>query len=395
MSYVGRLLRCWLLVPSVTLLFTGCSWFDLFNSNDSMSIRTIWSTVVSARSVGTPTLAGNRVIQAFDDRIVRAFNVSSGKLIWQTTPADQGIWPIRALVGPDSIVVVTAASAVFGFAVATGERRWQYVTSPDSTRGGEPGSVAFKTLAINASATIIAVPAWGSTVAAIRMSDGARLWHWAAIRDHNRPHGAQGAVWCGNTVFVSLWRYIDERGVPSEHSIVALDGTTGRELWTTVLPYSPIIVSANGWMECDETRLWATTMSGPLWALTRSDGTVVLNQPRDRGYLNNSGPRRVGTRVFADAGLRQQVVSYAADNGAELWRSSMIGSPNYRMVGGTEFLWLSNTSFLYIFRVSDGRLVVTQKLNDKGIAEAPLLLTERDAILPMENGIARVVLRNR
>lgn len=87
-------------------------------------------------------------------------------------------------------------------------------------------------------------------------------------------------------------------------------------------------------------------------------------------------------------------MAYRADDGTELSREQLTaGAPHLRMVGSVEYLWLSSGSFHYIFAVADGRLAITQKLDGRAIVEAPLPLAERDAIVPLESGIARVILK--
>lgn len=90
--------------------------------------------------------------------------------------------------------MVNAATSVRGYAVATGDLQRVHTTAADSSVDGRAGGVAFGTLRINDSRTVVAVPAWGSTVSAVRVADGVTLWTWRAVRDYQRRHGAQGAV---------------------------------------------------------------------------------------------------------------------------------------------------------------------------------------------------------
>lgn len=381
-------------VAVLTALFAigACGWLD--DGPPDYVLKPVWSVVVGANTRGTPLVVGARVVQAFTDRTLRAFDISTGRSLWNATSPDEGLWPVTMIVGPDSVIVVTAAASIRGHAANNGQVLWTFRPPIDSSLDGEPGSLAVHTLAVNAAKTQVVVPAWGSSVTALRVATGQPLWAWSPPRDHRRRHGANGAVWCGDRIFVSLWRYVDERGVPSEHSVTALDALTGRELWTTILPFSAFVVAANGWMECDTSRAWVATMGGPLWALSQENGSVVYRLERERGYLNGAGPRVTSRLVFADAGLKQDIVAYSGADGTERWRAARVVPPYVRMVGGEQYLWLTDGAYLSVFDVRDGRRVIYET-GERGVSAAPLLLSEKEAILPHEDGLARVVMRRR
>jgi outer membrane protein assembly factor BamB len=360
----GRLVS----VCAAILTIGACGWLD--DGSHELVLKQVWSSVAGANTRGTPLVVGTRVVQAFTDRTLRAFDLANGRALWSVASSDEGLWPVTLIAGPDSVIVVTAAASVRGHSVGSGQMLWTFRPPIDSSLDGEPGSLAVHTLAVNAAKTQVVVPAWGSSVTALRVATGQPLWTWSPLRDHARRHGANGAVWCGDRVFVSLWRYIDERGVPSEHSVAALDAATGRELWTTVLPVGAFIVAANGWMECDASRVWVATMGGPLWALGQANGSVVHRMERSPGYLNSA---------------------YSVVDGSERWRASAVVPPYIRMVGGERYLWLTDGSYLSVFDARDGRRVIYET-GERGVSEAPLLLSEEEAILPHEDGLARVVL---
>jgi outer membrane protein assembly factor BamB len=380
------------LVFASLAILVGCSLFDSEESPEQL--RVVWKTPTAVWGGGTPGLFADKIIASFEDQRLRAFRLDDGRLAWTGASAGRNLHAREVYVSSDSIAIVTAATEIHGYSAVDGSIRWRIALPPDSTVDvTQGGGVAQNELSLDATRTKIAVAAWGSTAAALRTRNGEKVWSWSAGLPNLRRHGANGALWCGNKVFVALWQYLDENGTRSQHSIAALDATTGQELWRTLLPFESIVVSANGKMACDNEMLFATTMGGPVWALFKETGAVGWRADRSRGYLNNTGPLLVNGVVFADDGIDERIVARRASDGSVLWRTAIGQVPNYSMQGGNALLWIAPGHNLHILDARSGSRLIVEAPDGWSSTWPPLLLDERNAVVATGNGVMRVRIR--
>ena len=323
------------LVISAVLLFgAGCGQEPTATNGRGVTER--WYQPQVGYAFARPAVDGTVVLFGTGDGQVVARDRATGAVRWATTIAPgQGINGAN-LIARAGVVVAPVASATFGLDASTGRVLWRY-EAPRDTVGGRTASGSVFLHTVDADSEVAYVPAWGASVSAVDLRTGAVRWVWTpgpsptdTARSGVFRSGADGLRVSGDTVFASAWHFTDVKGLASEAWIVALDRTSGRELWRVTIP-----VPGGGVATAAQPALWGnlliiSTINGDQYAVDRHTRQVVWHTAPgapDPGALQNANiisPTVAGDVVYHDGGNAYLYARRASD-GTLLWRTKYDG----------------------------------------------------------------------
>jgi outer membrane protein assembly factor BamB len=149
------------------------------------------------------------------------------------------------LIARGTVVVAPVLFYTVGLDAHTGRELWRYEAPKDTTDAGaaaNPGELGHTRIDVDEGTAYI--PAWGASVSAVDLHTGAVRWIWKPGRIEGDTAlsgvfraGSMGARVSGDTVFATLWHFVNRAGGTSEAWLVALDRSTGSELWRVKLPH--------------------------------------------------------------------------------------------------------------------------------------------------------------
>ena len=308
----------------------------------------------------TPLVAGSSVYFASGGGYVIARDVETGAAKW-TTSIGQSIHALSPEIGGANFVLrrgVLVTAVVFhtsALDIATGREIWRYHAPLDTIDNffdnypPRPGNVV--EARIDADDSTVFVPAWGATVSAVDINTGQPRWVWRVEANLPWRSGASGVRVSGDTVFATVWHFLNHSGTQSEAWLLALDKETGRELWRVV--FSP---PASGTMIACAPAVWrnlviVTLVSGHVFAIDRNTQSIVWH------ILPGIAANGLGTALITGAivydnvvyanGSDQAMHAYRASDGTELWASyvSQLGDDP---AVSNKFVYAANGASVYI-----------------------------------------------
>jgi outer membrane protein assembly factor BamB len=320
----------------------------------------IWHFQAAGRIESSPAVVGGVVYLVSEDGVVHALELASGSELWSVDlEAEAGA--ASPLVADSKVFVGDQAGVLHALDRTTGTEGWRLqsdgaiggsaawsdglvLTATDQGSvyavEGTSGHVRWQTTVSGPVTRSIAVdratayvPVSGGWLVAIHISDGSILW--------NQQVGASGE---GGTPAVAGDLVFDAVGIealdPAAMAVVALDAATGASRWRYASPdqaevYTPAVVAGRAYIVgLDErvvaldattgSQVWTVTTGAPNEALPAIvDGTV---------YVATNG----GTLQALDAGT-----------GSERWRASIQGVPYAPIVTGGLVLVGTSVGLLY------------------------------------------------
>lgn len=275
---------------------------------------------------------------------------SSGVVKWST---QVGVSPHAAspeiggsdLLLRDGILVVPVAFHTSGVDVTTGTERWRYHAPLDTIDNASPRPGFLARARIAADENTVYIPAWGATVSAVDIKTGQARWVWRV--DPTLPYrsGAAGLRLSGDTMFATVWHFIDRLGGKSEAWLLALDKRTGAELWRVVLPRQ-----SSGTMIKAAPAVWRNLVyvnigSGDLYAFDRNTRHLVWHIPTQlpaygMGAALLTGPEVDGDVVYS-AGSDMKIHAYDAGTGRMLWETEDIGQIHNDLLITDKYVYVS------------------------------------------------------
>lgn len=304
-----------------------------------------------------PLVDGSTVYFASGGGLVIARDLETGSAKW-TTSIGQSIYSQSAEIGGENFVlkagVLVAAVRyhVAGIDALTGTSLWQYAAPLDTIADPSPRPGYLVEARIAADDNTVFIPAWGATVSAVDLRTGLRKWVWRVEPNLPNRSGASGVRLSGDTVFATVWHFLNQSGTQSEAWLVALDKQTGQELWRVVFPRQ-----ASGTMINCAPVVWknlviVTLASGDLFAIdriTRSIAWHILPQIGDDGF---GAALVTGAEVYEDniyaSGSDQKIHAYRATDGSQLW-ATFAGQLLTDLSVTNKFVYASNGASLYVF----------------------------------------------
>lgn len=303
-----------------------------------------------------PLVDGPTVYFSAGGGFVVARDLESGAAKW-TTSIGQSIYTTAVEIGGENFVLrsgvlVTAVELhTSALDVASGRELWRFYAPLDTIDNvtPRPGSVVVARIA--ADDNTVFIPAWGATVSAVDIKTGQLRWVWRVEPTLPNRSGSYGVRISGDTVFATVWHFINQSGTQSEAWLVALDKQTGRELWRFVFPRQ-----ASGTMINCAPAIWrnlviVSLVSGDLFAVDRTRQSIAWHIPpqvaaNGLGTALITSPEIRGDVVYAN-GSDQKVHAYRAADGTQLW-ASFAGQLSRELTVTDKFVYASNGASLYI-----------------------------------------------
>ncbi|MEW8015369.1 MAG: outer membrane protein assembly factor BamB [Candidatus Sedimenticola endophacoides] len=294
---------------------------ELVELPQSLALRTLWSTSVGAgaddkRIKLVPFVHGGRVYAADGEGEVRAFDSTSGRVIWSretgleiaggpgvgeglvllgtsnaelvALEAESGQERWRARVSSEILAVPTIARGVavaytidgklYGFDAASGERKWIYDReTPVLTLHGSSSPVISGQLVICGFAS--------GRLAAVELDSGALVWDVAVTAPRGRSELERmvdidsDPLVVNGIVFVTTY----------QGEMAAVSEETGTVLWRREL-------SAYAGMGRDNRQLFVSDAEDHLWAIDPRNGSALWRNKKLEGR-RITGPAVVGNHV--------------------------------------------------------------------------------------------------
>jgi outer membrane protein assembly factor BamB len=321
------------------------------------TLRQNWLQTENGYGQARPAVLESKVFFTTGDGNLVARRESDGVVVWKTRIAAQQIRGYNAIAREGTVVVPVTIETV-GVDATSGEVRWRYLAPLDTvgTTTPAPGNVAG--VRIDADDSTVYLPAWGASVSAIDLTTGQARWVWRSPSSSPFRAGAVGVRVSGDTVFVGVWHFLDRVGLQSEPWVVALDRTTGRELWRTILPnYVSGGVATNGAPALLAKTVVVSGKGGDAWGLSRTTGELLWYRPPTPSRIGTVAEAETdGTSVFIDSGERA-VYALNPSDGTTVWRADFSSGTAVDLLASSRYLYASNGPTLSVYDRTNGRLI--------------------------------------
>jgi outer membrane protein assembly factor BamB len=195
------------------------------------------------------------------------------------------------------------------------------------------------------------IPAWGATVSAVDIQTGQPKWIWRVEASLANRSGSFGVRISGDTVFATVWHFLNQSGTHSEAWLVALNRETGAEYWRFVFPRQ-----ASGTMINCAPAVWqnlviVTLVSGDLFAVDRTTRSIVWHvlpqiAANGLGAALITSPVVYDDKIYAN-GSDQKLHAYRATDGTELWATN-VGQLGSDPSVSNKFVYASSGVSLYV-----------------------------------------------
>jgi outer membrane protein assembly factor BamB len=259
---------------------------------------------------------------------VIARDVRTGDRKWTAKVGQEPVYGANILVR-SGVVVAPLYTFTVGLDAVTGRQLWRY-NAPDDTTGVEPGYIALPgTVAasrIDADDQTVYIPAWGASVSAVDLHTGNARWVWLPGRIDGDTatsgvfrSGSVSVRVSGDTVFATLWHFVNRPGGYSEAWLVAIDRLRGKELWRVRLPYEGSGVLIEAMPAVYENLVIVHTLSARTYAIDRTTQKVVWEFTVPSAHLSTiAGAELYGDVLYVDGG-DEQIHALRARDGGVIW----------------------------------------------------------------------------
>jgi outer membrane protein assembly factor BamB len=287
-----------------------------------------WYQSQSGWAWARPAVAGNIVYFGDGSGEVIARDVSTGNRKWTAKAGQDPIDGANILV-QSGVVVAPLYSYTVGLDAVTGRELWRF-RAPDDTVGVPPGYLALPgTVAasrIDADDQTVYIPAWGASVSAVNLHTGIVRWVWQPGRIDGDTatsgvfrSGSMSARVSGDTLFATLWHYVNRPGGYSEAWLVAIDRVAGREYWRVRLPYEGSGVLIEAMPVVYQNLVIVHTLSARTYAIDRTTQKIVWEFTVPAAHLSTiAGAELYGDVLYVDGG-DEQIHALRARDGSVIW----------------------------------------------------------------------------
>jgi len=343
-------------------------------------VRTRWYVEQPGeRTQSRPAVAGDVVYFGTGDGRIVARDRVTGVQRWATDAVDSEVAGSNIVVR-SGVVVAAGLGQVAGVDAVSGALLWRYDSPPDTVGAGSgaaPRGQLLKTR-LDSDAATVYIPAWGASVSAVELATGRARWVWRPGRSAGDTaaagvfrSGAEGARVSGDTVFVTAWHFLDLLGLKSEAWLVALDRSTGRELWRVVIPsYTGGVVVEGAPALYGDLAIF-TTRGGRVWAVDRTAARLAWQFAAPAQYATVTQAEVFGDRVYLDGGDERLYALRAAD-GAAVWTAAAGGATRDLLVTERR-VYVPTGGTIRVLERESGRIVATASVRTLGDAiQTPL-----------------------
>ena len=265
----------------------------------------------------------------------------------------------------NGVLVAPVRNYTVGLDAETGHELWRYVAPFDSIAdptAKTPGNVADSR--IDADDNTVFIPAWGASISAIDLKRGFVKWIWrpgfisgdTAISGPFRS-GSMGLRLSGDTVYATMWHYVTRLGGQSEAWIVAIDRSTGREIWRFKLPYKGGGVLIEGAPVVYRNLAIVHTLSGRTYAIDVLKQSVAWEFTSPTATLSTIAEAELyGDNLYVDGG-DEHVYALEALDGTKVWSAAFASQATRDLLVTERRVILTNGRTIYVFDRSTGTLV--------------------------------------
>jgi len=325
-------------------------------------VRENWYVTQTPGLVWTqPLVSGDTAFFASGNGVVVARNAATGQSLWTSFVGQSPYSVSREIQGRNfalkkGVLVVPVEFHTSGIDSRTGNEIWRY-HAPLDTLGDysrRPGYVVAGH--IDADENTVFIPAWGASVSAVDVLTGAPRWVWQVDPPTPYPSGAEGVRIAGDTLFVTVWHFLNPSGTKAEGWLLALDKSTGKELWRVVLPKESSGVMVNS------PAVWhnlviVTISAGDTYAIDRTTRTVAWHIPShipadSVGFALVTPAQVYGDVVFA-SGSDMLIRAYDAQNGNQIW-ATFAGQVEGDILVTDKFVYAADGASLYMIDRATG-----------------------------------------
>ena len=296
----------------------------------SNHLRERWYQQQSGWTRARPAIWGNAVYFGDGTGQLIARDVENGQIIWASKTGRDPINGANILVR-SGVVVAPVTNYTVGVDAATGRELWQY-NSPDDTVGVPPGYVTYPGSVefshVDADDQTAFIPAWGASVSAVDLRTGVVHWVWQPGRIEGDTatsgvfaSGSNGVRVSGDTVFATLWHFVNRSGGYSEAWVVAIDRLEGKEFWRVRLPFqgsgtliwAPPVVYQN--------LVIAYSLFAHTYAIDRATQKIVWEFTAPSAHLSPTSTAELyGDLLYLDGG-DEQMHALRARDGSVVWNA--------------------------------------------------------------------------
>lgn len=365
--------RAWRIVSltAAALLLTSCGIFgdkdkelkpkELVRFQQTLKIKKLWTAKAGGKSeflrvALRPAGDGNRIYVASYDGVVSAFDLQSGKRVWQNklkTELSSGPG-----VGEGRVVVVSRDGFAIALEADTGELQWRADIDGESLArpiiSGE--SVVLQTI--------------DNRMRAVSVYDGRQRWVLEQSTPSLTVRGSADPVLVGN---IAIGGFDNGR-------LVAADLTTGDVVWESLL--SPPkgrsdldrLSDIDGSIAVVGQDVYASGYQGRLAALASESGQVLWT----REISSHEGVSADWNSVYT-VSAAGEIIALTRRDGAEAWRNSDLlrREPTLPVPFHTTVAVGDLEGYVHFFSNLNGTPVARIKLGGAAISSAPVVLANR------------------
>ncbi|MEX1186631.1 MAG: PQQ-binding-like beta-propeller repeat protein [Gemmatimonadaceae bacterium] len=337
---------------AAAIVASGCNGPTGSNRN---GVEDRWFQAQAGYGQARPAVLEELVFFATGAGDVVARDRGSGSVKWNARVANSQVMGYNFAV-TEGVVAVAVAYETVGLDGRTGAILWRYQAPLDSLGPQPPAPGYVRGARIAAASGVVFVPAWGASVAALDARTGATRWTWRSPSGQFRT-GAVGVRISEDTAFVGGWDFLDTNGSRSVPWLMALEASSGRLLWRTLLvDYPSGGVSMNGAPALTSRHVIATALGGDTWGLERSSGRIAWYRPPQSKLATVAQAEAWGEVAYIDGG-DEFLHALNGSDGQELWRSPFQGGSVVDLLVTERNAYVANGPTLTVFRRQSGQQV--------------------------------------
>jgi outer membrane protein assembly factor BamB len=289
-----------LAVPLALVAICGCSALSPFDNSGPVGQKAlpdpttllVWQDTL-AGSTARPLVVGDKVfVLSWDPHTVAALDRTTGTLLWKTPlPLSNPLQAGTGLAMAGGRLIVGDIDG-FGLDPAVGTIMWHYVP----TAGHNPG---WWRLASDGTTAY-----FGGASGYVYAVDGATgAERWKAKIAANSEVGVYSPVFDHGVIYAGFTDFRTFSSAKVVGGVAAVDATSGRTLWTTLLPKPDSTVgSGTLGVVVSAGHVFAGSSDGTVYALDAVSGAVIQSVPRSQFIPMSPPPSNADQKTLAISG---------------------------------------------------------------------------------------------
>ena len=340
---------------------------DPTSAPNAGGLRQHWYQAQNGMSRARPLVSSDVVYFGTGTGEVVAREFETGIPRWSTQVITQSEIAGNNMLLRSGAVIAAGVWEVGAVDAMSGLHLWNYRTPLDTvdTEGAPVGPGILTRHELDADDARVYVPAWGASVSAVDIRTGLAVWIWEPGRASTDTagnifrSGAEGTRVSGDTVFVTVWHWLDRVGLTSEDWLVLLDRLSGRELARVTIPGTGG-ATLFGSPEVHGNHVILTTSLGRVWAIDRSSLNVAWHFVPPARFGTFTHAELHGDALYLDGG-DESLYAISAIDGSVIWKASAGGATRDLLVTDTR-VYYPTQALLKVFDRRTGTFVAQASL---------------------------------